>query len=376
MAATTRSHVPLAYGRGPALWPCSCGLLALVLLALAPACGPLPAGPSVAVMPPSLLVPGSLAGVRDGRGRFREIFAAVRDARGASFPDHRPAGRDDSLWTLSGEAPPSDRPVNLGKSPGNFRVVAVPGLFAECVADMALVFEDALPPLEAHGYKTGYIQTRGRFGCAHNARLVRDAVMAFPEDEGIILVTHSKGAVDSLEALARFPETAARVRALVCVSGAIAGSPLAETFPAVLTRLAGGADWSGKCPPGQGDEATRDLRRGVRLAFLADHPLPGNVRAYSLPAFAEARDISNLLVPFHRRLARTDPLNDGLVLATDAVIPGSTLLGYANADHLAVAMPFVRKHPALSVLLDRNAYPREVLLEAVVRYVEEDLAGR
>jgi hypothetical protein len=43
---------------------------------------------------------------------------------------------------------------------------------------------------------------------------------------------------------------------------------------------------------------------------------------------------------YYRNLAGTDPANDGLVAASDAIVSGSTLLGYPNADHLAVAMPF------------------------------------
>jgi hypothetical protein len=58
----------------------------------------------------------------------------------------------------------------------------------------------------------------------------------------------------------------------------------------------------------------------------------------------------------------------------DQVIPGSVILGYLNADHWAIAVPFNRKSPLISSsLIDKNAFPREVLLEAIVRYVEEDL---
>jgi hypothetical protein len=62
------------------------------------------------------------------------------------------------------------------------------------------------------------------------------------------------------------------------------------------------------------------------------------------------------------------------LLWTDTVIPGATLLGYVRADHWAIAMPFSRTSAALAAtLIDHNAFPREVLLEAVVRAVEESL---
>jgi hypothetical protein len=62
------------------------------------------------------------------------------------------------------------------------------------------------------------------------------------------------------------------------------------------------------------------------------------------------------------------------VIFYDMIIPGSTLLGYARADHLAVAIPVNRNWPTLSAgFMDRNGFPREVLLEALIRFVEEDL---
>jgi hypothetical protein len=37
-------------------------------------------------------------------------------------------------------------------------------------------------------------------------------------------------------------------------------------------------------------------------------------------------------------------------------------------------VPFARTHSTIaSVLVTRNAYPREALLEAILRFVEEDL---
>jgi hypothetical protein len=56
------------------------------------------------------------------------------------------------------------------------------------------------------------------------------------------------------------------------------------------------------------------------------------------------------------------------------VIPGSTLVGYLNADHWALAVPIARSHRWLgATLLNHNGYPREALLEALLRFVEWDL---
>ena len=98
------------------------------------------------------------------------------------------------------------------------------------------------------------------------------------------------------------------------------------------------------------------------------------MHTYSLVAVAGPGDMSAVLRPFDGILARMEPANDGLVVASDAIVSGSVLLGYANADHLAVAMPFGANTPSLAAtLMTHNDYPRAVLLEAAIRFVEEDL---
>lgn len=100
----------------------------------------------------------------------------------------------------------------------------------------------------------------------------------------------------------------------------------------------------------------------------------------SLVALPEPDRVSAVLRPGYRRIARLDPCNDGQVVWADAIVPGGTLLGYVNADHWAVALPIVRGAPPglrslAAAPVDRNGFPREVLLEAVVRQVEEALLG-
>ena len=327
----------------------------------------------IAASPPAILLPVSLAGITDGRGRFREIYCAVRDDHGYRLAFDRPCDDGTALWRLSGEPPASGARVSVGVSAAGLTVVMVPGLLAECASGMSTVFADARANLETQGYRTAYIQTRGRQSSEVNALIIRDAVRAMPETSRTILVTHSKGTVDALIALTAYPDLMDHVVALVSVAGAVNGSPLADSLPNWLAELAEETSLA-DCAPGEGVEAFDSLRRSVRLAWLSEHPTPARLRSYSLPAIAGPEDISAVLQPFYRTLAETDPANDGLVAASDAIIPGSTLLGYANADHLAVAMPFGADTPVLAAtLITRNDYPRAVLLEAAIRYVEEDL---
>ncbi|MCG6874790.1 MAG: hypothetical protein LJE97_06835, partial [Betaproteobacteria bacterium] len=86
--------------------------------------------------------------------------------------------------------------------------------------------------------------------------------------------------------------------------------------------------------------------------------------------------ISQILQSSYRKLASVDGRNDSQVIFYDQVIPGSALMAYVNADHWAVAVPIARSHETIgSLFVTQNAYPREALLEATLRLIEEDLAG-
>ena len=58
------------------------------------------------------------------------------------------------------------------------------------------------------------------------------------------------------------------------------------------------------------------------------------------------------------------------------LFPGSILVGYINADHWALTLPIGRSHKFLgATLINHNEFPREALLEALLRFIEEDLAA-
>jgi hypothetical protein len=144
----------------------------------------------------------------------------------------------------------------------------------------------------------------------------------------------------------------------------------AEQYQADLLRHFPGAT----CGPGDGG-GVASLRPATRHAWLAEHPLPVDVHYYSLATFPQPERISSILKSSYRKLARIDARNDSQVIFYDQLVPGSALVGYLNADHWAVAVPISRTHPLIgSMFVTQNAYPREALLEALLRFLEEDLA--
>jgi predicted small lipoprotein YifL len=336
-------------------------------------CGSKPLVPYSVDTPPLVLVSAAQAGVQDQRARFREIYCAVLDAR-RDAPDHRPC--EDALNRIGSEPAGTGRPVDLGPSKRRLVGALVAGIGYECFQQWLQPPGTSAQHVRQFGYDLALLPVDALSSSGHNARQIRDAIMAMPLEPGaprLVLLGYSKGAPDILEAVVTYPEIRGRIAAVVSTAGAVGGSALAddsEQYQADMLRHFPGAT----CGSGDGG-GVASLRTGTRRAWMASHPLPRDVRFYSLATLPKPERISSILTGSYDKLARIDARNDSQVIFYDQVIPGSTLVGYLNADHWALAVPIARTRNTLgSLLVTQNAYPREALLEALLRFVEEDLA--
>jgi hypothetical protein len=312
-------------------------------------------------------------GVRDGRAHFDDIFCAVLKEHGPSLPDYRPC--EEALSHTVPPPPMLGGPVDLGPSRRHLVVGIVPGIGYDCIEKWLDASGSGIAHIRTQGYDMHDIKVDALSGTATNARLIRDAIMAMPEEAGpprLVLMGYSKGTPDILEAVVNYPEIRPRIAAVVSAAGAVGGSLLAEDATesqADMVRHFPGAT----CDVGD-EDAVHSLRIGVRRQWLREHPLPGGIRYYSLVTLPDRERISRILSRSYDKLAKVDARNDSQVIYSDEFIPGSTLLGFINADHWAIVLPIDRSHPFVgSMFVSRNDYPREALLEAVLRYVEEDL---
>ena len=347
-------------------------MLALASIVLS-ACATAPLSPYSEDTPPLILVPASKADVEDKRGRFREIFCAVLEARGQSLPDYRAC--DDALTRVGEEPRGTGNDVDLGASKMGLVAMLVPGVGYECFANWLARDDVAERHIRQFGFDLVVAKVDAMSGSSTNARQVRDAIMAM-ETKGsepkLVLIGYSKGAPDILEAIVSYPEIRGRIAAVIAAAGAVGGSPLAND--ATQSQLELLKHWpDAECASGDGG-AVESLRPAVRKAWLAENPLPDDFPYYSLVTYPHPDRISSLLSSSYNKLSRVDARNDSQMLFYDQVIPGSTLIAYVNADHWALSVPIARTHSMIgSMFVDQNDFPREALLEAVLRFIEEEL---
>ena len=173
-----------------------------------------------------------------------------------------------------------------------------------------------------------------------NAARLRHEVLELAEGGGdkkqVVLLGHSKGAVDGAAALSLFPELCEKVAGLVSLQGPHSGSAIAHDLAntslqksialGALERLLRGCK-----------HAVLDLSYTARQEFVQRHPYP----AARVPALCVAtcdRRPCSLLKPVIDYVAlRYGEVSDGCVCQTDALLPGTAHVLLNDMDHFGPA---------------------------------------
>ena len=163
------------------------------------ACASKPLVPYTEDTPPLVLVPASMAGIEDGRGRFREITCATLEEHGKELPYYRHC--EQALTRLGNEPPGTGEPVYLGQSKKHLIAALVPGIGWECFESWLNYENEFDDYVEGFGFNAYIFSVDGMSGTTVNARMIRDAIMKHSDElqeQQLVLIGYSKGAPDIL----------------------------------------------------------------------------------------------------------------------------------------------------------------------------------
>lgn len=376
-------HTPLCAGRANAPRPLTHGqarvwlrlafrpLLAGACALLVGCSAPLLGG-GVAATSDALAANPTQLDVRDLRAEFRSAFCARLPAEAdCAATLRRLPGEPSGIGRHRSTTPTQAASAAPDALAHRYRLAFVPGLLAGCAGSGTMPFADAVPSLHSLGFTAQVLSIEGRGSSEHNATLIARQLESTPADaRPWIVFGYSKGLPDVLEALARHPALRRNIAAVVSYAGAAGGSRLADGAGHLATALLDHVPLPG-CDAGDGT-ALQSLRRDVRHAWWQAHRAELRLPFYALVAAAQPDRVSAPLQSSYATLSSTGALNDGQLIAADALVPGGALLGYVNADHWAVAMPLSRL-PIIGGLFVDDV-PRTDLILAAVQVISHDTA--
>jgi hypothetical protein len=251
-----------------------------------------------------------------------------------------------------------------------YRFLLVGGFGGECLKDVRAFGPSIAHLKDAHGIAVEYFAVPPYAPSEENGKAIAKHI-----DEGwsgdrahrYVLIGYDKGAADLVEALRVLDEAPAKVAAVVTIAGIVGGIWRPEDLRLLMQP---GQPWISASCPGNVQDAMASVTREVRQSVLRASPL--QVPGYSIVAASTLAETSSALRPMWKRLSLYARDQDGEVIGWEGLLPDGKYLGTVKADHWAVALPF-DETPKPPTGVDRSRFPRDGLLEAIVRFVTADL---
>ncbi|MEI7530009.1 MAG: tyrosine-protein phosphatase [Elusimicrobiota bacterium] len=229
---------------------------------------------------------------------------------------------------------PSINPGLVYKSAGSG--VAPEGSF------MPTYFYEQIKWLRANGLDAGIVKIESEAGIKYNANLIEAAIQLSPTP--VIIISHSKGGLDTLETLVRRPNLRDKVKGLVSIQSPYYGTPIADwvlshehslsPMSALVLKLMGGSM-----------QSVNDLSVKSRLAYQAENAdaIAAITAAIPTISFGAWKNEEKGVMDTNFETTRDLMLgwgikSDGLVPVNSEMLQGANQIAVEGLDHLATVL--------------------------------------
>ena len=240
---------------------------------------------------------------------------------------------------------PNDLLTKHNEKLQDFHFVFIRGLFTKWYG--AAYFRDNLEIMEKFGCSCEMLPIDSDMDCDTNAEVICDYLKKRAEDEPdkkLVVVSHSKGAVDMLHALAmlkpKHTDAIQMIRLWITLQGPVGGSALAHDVFQLPTTNAIATRFITKMLGGDAN-AVLDLTYEKRKAWWVEK---GGVALYEdiptvlcLGTTLDSNARSTLKTAIRYTHQRHQQSSDGLVAARDAVLPNANFVVIHGMDHTSAA---------------------------------------
>lgn len=247
-----------------------------------------------------------------------------------------------------------------------YQVLLVPGYLSDL---NPAHFADHMQWLASLGVAHQKVAIRSGHSAGINGAVIANAIRA--SIKPVILITHSKGAIDTLDALLTAPPLRAKVAGWIALQGPFFGSPVADKLldgslvnPIIANLMLGffgGTRESAQSLTTSASRAYYRARESAIAQLLRDVPAVAFASIIENAPGAAANTV--LYIP-HDLLTRDGIRSDGLVPLESAVLPGMDFVRVTAVDHIApvtsAQQPFDRVRMTQALLLALRGPFRDV----------------
>ncbi len=222
-----------------------------------------------------------------------------------------------------------------------YKVLLVPGYLGDLYPTY---FNDQLRWLAAIGVEREKLPVHAGQSVSVNGPIIAAAIAQSAKP--VILITHSKGSVDTLEALLSDANARRKVKGWLSLQGTFFGTPVADKLldgsllnPLVAALILGFFGGTQESAQGltTGAAKTYHRKHAAAIAPLL-REVPAIAFASAVGSAPEDQPSTTLEIP-HELMAREGIRNDGLVPLASAVLPGMNYVKVSGIDHIATVMP-------------------------------------